>query len=61
MLKELYHSLFDLISKMDENLTLYPGHNYGNSPTSTIGREKKTNFVLQPRTEKEFLEFMSSD
>ncbi|MFZ1076944.1 MAG: MBL fold metallo-hydrolase [Nitrosotalea sp.] len=59
--KELYHSLFDLISKMDENLTLYPGHNYGNSPTSTIGREKKTNFVLQPRTEKEFLEFMSSD
>ncbi|MGI0086617.1 MAG: MBL fold metallo-hydrolase [Nitrosotalea sp.] len=59
--RELYHSLFDVISKMDENLTLYPGHNYGSSPTSTIGREKKTNFVLQPRTEKEFLEFMSSD
>jgi glyoxylase-like metal-dependent hydrolase (beta-lactamase superfamily II) len=58
---ELYHSLFDIISKMDENLVLYPGHNYGNSPTSTIGREKKTNFVLQPRTENEFLEFMSSD
>jgi hydroxyacylglutathione hydrolase len=58
---ELYHSLFDKVSKMDENLTLYPGHNYGSSLTSTIGREKKTNFVLQPRTEKEFLEFMSSD
>ena len=59
--KELYHSLFDVVSKMDDNLTLYPGHNYGNSLTSTIGKEKKTNFVLQPRTEKEFLEFMSSD
>lgn len=59
--RELYHSLFSLISKMDENLMLYPGHNYGNSPTSTIGREKKTNFVLQPRTENEFLEFMNSD
>ncbi|MGB6463150.1 MAG: MBL fold metallo-hydrolase [Nitrosotalea sp.] len=59
--RDLYHSLFDIVSKMDENLTLYPGHNYGSSPTSTIGREKKTNFVLQPRTEKEFLEFMSSD
>lgn len=59
--RELYHSLFDIVSKMDESLTLYPGHNYGNSPTSTIGKEKKTNFVLQPRTEKEFLEFMSSD
>ncbi|TLX94733.1 MAG: MBL fold metallo-hydrolase [Thaumarchaeota archaeon] len=59
--RELYYSLFSLISKMDENLMLYPGHNYGNSPTSTIGREKKTNFVLQPRTENEFLEFMNSD
>ncbi|MGI0046496.1 MAG: MBL fold metallo-hydrolase [Nitrosotalea sp.] len=59
--KDLYHSLFDIVYKMDENLILYPGHNYGSSTTSTIGKEKKTNFVLQPRTEKEFLEFMSSD
>jgi glyoxylase-like metal-dependent hydrolase (beta-lactamase superfamily II) len=59
--KELYHSLFYVICKMDENLVIYPGHNYGNSPTSTVGREKTTNFVLQPRTENEFLDFMSSD
>jgi glyoxylase-like metal-dependent hydrolase (beta-lactamase superfamily II) len=59
--KELYRSLFDIVSKMDDNLVLYPGHNYGNSSTSTIGKEKKTNFVLQPRTEIEFLEFMNSD
>lgn len=59
--KELYHSLFDIVCKMDEKLDLYPGHNYGNSPSSTLGKEKKTNFVLQPRTEQEFLEFMNSD
>ncbi len=59
--KELYHSLFDIVRKMDDNLILYPGHNYGSSPTSTVGREKKTNFVLRSRTENEFLEFMSSD
>jgi len=59
--KELYHSLFDIICKMDEKLDLYPGHNYGNTPSSTIGKEKKTNFVLLPRTEQEFLEFMNSD
>lgn len=59
--KELYHSLFDTIYKLDDNLMLYPGHNYGSSPNSTIGKEKKTNFVLQPRTESEFLEFMGSD
>ncbi len=58
--KELYHSLFDIIYKLDGNLVLYPGHNYGNSPNSTIDKEKKTNFVLQPRTESEFLSFMGS-
>ena len=59
--KELYHSLFDTLYKLDDNLILYPGHNYGNSPNSTMGKEKKTNFVLQPRTESEFLDFMGSD
>jgi hydroxyacylglutathione hydrolase len=59
--KELYHSLFDVLHKMDEKLILYPGHNYGNHPSSTIGKEKKTNFVLQPRTEQEFVEFMNSE
>lgn len=58
---ELYHSLFDIIYKLDDNLMLYPGHNYGSSPNSTIGKEKKTNFVLQPRTEDEFVNFMGSD
>ena len=59
--KELYHSLFDILHKMDEKLVLYPGHNYGSSTSSTLGKEKKTNFVLQPRTEQEFLEFMNSE
>lgn len=59
--KELYHSLFDILHKMDEKLILYPGHNYGSSTSSTLGKEKKTNFVLQPRTEQEFLEFMNSE
>lgn len=59
--RELYHSLFDVISKMDETLDLYPGHNYGRWPTSTIGKEKKTNFVLQPKTEDQFVEFMNSE
>jgi len=59
--RELYHSLFDVVSKMNENFVLYPGHNYGSSVSSTIGKEKKTNFVLQPRTEDEFVEFMNSE
>lgn len=56
--KELYHSLVHVLRKMDDDLVMYPGHNYGSTPTSTLGAQKKTNFVMQPRTEAEFLEIM---
>lgn len=57
---EMYHSLFDRLAKLDENLVVYPGHNYGSTPTSTIGHEKKTNYVLQPKSKQEFLELMGA-
>ncbi len=56
--KELYRSLFEIISHLDDNLVLYPGHNYGPTPTSTLGKEKATNFVMQKRTEQEFIAIM---
>jgi len=56
--KELYHSLFDVLYSLTDDLILYCGHNYGNSLTSTIGKEKLTNFVMQKRTEQEFLDMM---
>ncbi|QUC64214.1 MBL fold metallo-hydrolase [Nitrosopumilus sp. K4] len=56
--KELYHSLFDVLYSLDDNLVLYPGHNYGHAETSTIGREKTTNLVMQKRTEQEFVDMM---
>jgi hydroxyacylglutathione hydrolase len=57
--KEMYDSLFNRLAKLDENLILYPGHNYGPTSISTIGHEKKTNSVLQSRSKKEFLELMT--
>ena len=56
--KDLYHSLFDVLYSLDDDLTLYPGHNYGSSEISTIGKEKSTNLVMQKRTEQQFLEMM---
>ncbi|MGD8917919.1 MAG: hydroxyacylglutathione hydrolase family protein [Nitrosopumilaceae archaeon] len=56
--KELYHSLLDVLYTLDDNLTLYCGHNYGSSEISTIGQEKTTNLVMQKRSEEEFLEMM---
>ena len=56
--KDLFHSLFDVLYSLDDDLVLYPGHNYGPSETSTIGQEKITNLILQKRTEQEFIEMM---
>lgn len=55
---ELYHSLFDVLAKLDDKLVMYSGHNYGTKPESTLGHEKETNFVMQPRTEAEFVELL---
>lgn len=56
--KELYHSLFDVLYSLDDNLVMYSGHNYGHKETSTLGQEKITNVVLQKRTEQQFVEMM---
>lgn len=58
--KEMYDSLLNRLARLDDKLVVYPGHNYGQAPTSTIGFEKKFNLVLQPRTQQEFLEFMGA-
>jgi hydroxyacylglutathione hydrolase len=55
----LYQSLFGKILKLPDSVEVYPGHDYGEKPTSTIGYERENNYVLQPRTEDEFLAFMS--
>ena len=56
--KDLYHSLFDVIYSLNDDLVLYSGHNYGHSSSSTIGQEKITNPVMQKRTEQEFVDMM---
>ena len=55
---QLYRSLFDVLSKMEGSLVVYPGHHYGATPTSTISAELSTNPVLQPRSLQEFLAMM---
>ena len=59
--EQMYESLFHRVCKMDDDLIVCPGHHYGPTPTSTIGREKKTNYVLVPRGLEEFKAFMASE
>ena len=54
----MYDSLFGKILKFDDAVEVYPGHDYGSSPSSTIGDERRLNYTLQPRSKEEFVEFM---
>ena len=56
--KSMYDSLFNKILKLDESIQVYPGHDYGKRPFSTIGEERKSNYTLQPRSLSDFVEFM---
>jgi len=55
----LYDSLFNKLLKLPDDVEVFPGHDYGPRPTSTIGQERRTNYVLEPRTREEFIEFMA--
>ncbi len=57
--KSMYESLFNKLLKLNDDVEVYPGHDYGAKPYSTIGEEKKSNYTLQPRSLKDFMEFMS--
>ncbi len=57
--EEMYNSLFEKIIKLDNNMVIYPGHNYGYKPISTIEEEKKNNHVLVPRSKNEFIKFIT--
>ena len=55
---EMYDSLHRRLLSLDDALVVLPGHDYGATPTSTIGREKRENYVLAPRTREEFIQFL---
>ena len=56
---EMYNSLFNKILPLDDSIEIYPGHDYGSKPSSTIGDERKSNYTLKPRTREEFIKFMA--
>ncbi len=55
----LYDSLFGPVVSLADATVVLPGHDYGVTPTSTIGQEKAENYVLRPRTREEFIRFLA--
>jgi glyoxylase-like metal-dependent hydrolase (beta-lactamase superfamily II) len=54
---KMYDSL-GKIANLDNSLIVYPGHNYGPTPTSTILNEKTHNPMLNFKTKEAFLKYM---
>jgi len=54
---KLFESLQKL-KKLDDNVEVYPGHDYGEVPFSTIGGEKKANPYFMCGTKEQFLNLL---
>ena len=50
-----YDSLFNKLMKLDDGIEVYPGHDYGVAPTSTVGHERATNPFLLRKGSKDFM------
>jgi len=46
--RKMYESLTVTLRALPDELVVYPGHDYGRAPRSTIGEEKRHNPFMQP-------------
>ncbi|MDH4230068.1 MAG: MBL fold metallo-hydrolase [Nitrospirota bacterium] len=58
--REMFASIRKLRA-LPDHLTIYPGHHYGPTPTSTIGEQKRHNRFWQVDTVEEFLAMTQPD
>jgi sulfur dioxygenase len=55
-----YHSLFDRILTLPENIFVFPAHDYKGKKVSTIGQQKYNNPRLQVNSSNEYVELMNN-
>ena len=58
-IQEMYKSLFEVLARIPDDVDIFPGHDYGSSPMSTMGFERANNYVLEPRSLEDFVVFMN--
>ncbi len=57
--ESIYRSLYEVVMKLPDATVVLPGHDYGDSPTSTVSRERASNPYLSARSFKGFLSSVS--
>ena len=56
--EEMYRSLTERLAKLSDDVVLYPGHDYGDRPTSTLGEERRSNYYLRVPNLEDWLRLM---
>ncbi|MDY7106499.1 MAG: MBL fold metallo-hydrolase [Actinomycetota bacterium] len=56
----LYHSIHSTLSRVDDDVVLYPGHLYAPEPSAPMGDVRKTNFVYRLGTLDQWKMMMGS-
>jgi glyoxylase-like metal-dependent hydrolase (beta-lactamase superfamily II) len=55
---EMYHTLTQRLARLDDDVVLFPGHHYGQRPTSTLGEERRSNVYLRVSSLDYWLQLM---
>ena len=55
---QMYDSLVNKLRALPDDTVLYPGHDYADRPTSTIGEEKRRNLYMRFNRLEDFLGMM---
>jgi len=55
-----YNSLFNRLLKLDDQILIFPAHDYKGEKFSSIGEEKKSNPRLQVNSAKEYAQIMNN-
>ncbi|HEX9635909.1 MAG TPA: MBL fold metallo-hydrolase [Acidobacteriota bacterium] len=56
--EQMYYSLTQRLAHLPDDTVLYPGHDYGPTPTSTLGEERAANLYLRVPSLRDWLRMM---
>jgi hydroxyacylglutathione hydrolase len=56
--RKMWWSLNQVLRGLDDGIIIYPGHDYGGSPTSTIGEQKRSNPYMNYESVQQFMRDM---
>jgi glyoxylase-like metal-dependent hydrolase (beta-lactamase superfamily II) len=57
----MWFSLNRKLAALDDGTVLFPGHNYGDRHSSTIGEQRRSNRYMRYSSQQDFQRDMESD